>query len=226
MPGRSRCARSRARAQLLDPLRRRRLDVARPPAHLAQRQGDVAAVADQVDEVRLGQRALDPLRLPGVGRGLVAPAGLALLSGIGLVERAGGVARGQRIVLAPSGARTCSGSRSMSPQRGMAGDQLRSLAREARRPRPPPSTQRSKCVNSLRQEVGLGRDRQLGMRVEHQPQERGARAGDADHERRRHTTGVPPAVTEPDPRPANAPPANAVEQSHGRPLLFHVLWTG
>ena len=77
-----------------------------------------------------------------------------------------------------------------------------------------------------REEVGLGRDRQLRMSVQHQPQERGARAGDANHERRRHTTGFAPTATESDSRPANAPPANAVEQSHGRPLLFHVWWTG
>ncbi len=188
--------------------------VARPPAHLAQRQGDVAAVADQMDEVRLGQGTLDPPRLPRVRRRLVAPAGLALLSGICLVERPGGVARASADRDPPSGARPRRGSRSMSPQRGwLTISSDRSLAKLG-------------ALDSLldpavevreqpRKEVGLGGDRQLWMRVEHQPQERGARAGDADHEWRGHTTGVPPAVTEPDPRPANAPPANAVEQSHG-----------
>ncbi len=66
------------------PLLRRRLDRLRPPALLEDRERDVAAVADQVDESRLGQIALDlPHRLHVAG-GLVAPAGavLALLVGV------------------------------------------------------------------------------------------------------------------------------------------------
>ncbi len=43
----------------------------------------------------------------------------------------------------------------------------------------------SRGLDQLRHEVGLGRDRQLGVGVEHQPQQRRARATDADDERGR-----------------------------------------
>ena len=79
-----------------------RLDdpLAPPPRHLARRhrvlaplrdprvlrQAGVAAVADHVDEARLGKRVLDLLHLADVVRRLVAPAALAVLFGVEPVE--------------------------------------------------------------------------------------------------------------------------------------------
>src|SRR4051812_19776251 len=171
-----------------------------------------------MDEMRLRQGTLDPPGLPRVRRRLVAPARLALLRRICLVERASGGPRGQWIVIRHPALDLLGIEVDVSPAR-MADDQLH------------PSLAKLGALDSLldpavevreqpREEVGLGGNRQLWMRVQHQPQERGARAGDTDHERRGHATGVAPAATEPDSRPANAAPANAVEQSHGDRYCF------
>ena len=84
------------RAGLFDPLRHRRAERAagsgsrwpRSIDALVVRERHVAAVADHVDESRLGQDALDPAHRLDVGRRLVAPALLALLLRVELVEGA------------------------------------------------------------------------------------------------------------------------------------------
>ena len=139
-------------------------------------QGDVAAIADQVDEARLGQGALDPRHRSHVARRLVAPARLALLLGVEVVEdsdRVGGIERldrlqaleQHRLVEAEVAPARVVGSRLDEPLAG------RVVApREA---------------DHLGDEVGLRRDRQLRVGVEHQAQQGRARAVDADDERRR-----------------------------------------
>ena len=45
-------------------------------------------------------------------------------------------------------------------------------------------------MDEIRDELGLGSDRELGVRVEHQPKERRPRAPDADDEGRRRNVSV------------------------------------
>src|SRR5204863_10141315 len=61
---------------LRGPPNRRVLDCARPPADLEQRQGDIATVANDVDERGLRESSRDPLHRLQILRGLLAPTGL------------------------------------------------------------------------------------------------------------------------------------------------------
>ena len=74
---------------------------ARPAAHRDQRKRRVAAVAHEVDVLRLGEDALEQVELLHVRRGLVPVPGLAPTIRIGLVDGAdalgGGRARGQAL---------------------------------------------------------------------------------------------------------------------------------
>ena len=72
----------------LDPERGRLLVGLRPPVHPHVGEGDVAPVADDVDEARLGESALDPDHLLDVAGRLVAVARLALALGVFEVEGA------------------------------------------------------------------------------------------------------------------------------------------
>ena len=150
----------------------RRVLVAERP--LPARERDVAAVADHVDEPRLRQRPLDLDHALDVGRRLLAVARLALRARRRSRRRRGAPARLEPLELLASARRTSSGSVWRSPHCADRGHRRRRLLGVA-----PPSI----AVDQRRGRSGLGRDREIGMGVEHQPQHRRAGAADADDER-------------------------------------------
>ena len=80
------------------------------------RQRDVAAVADHVDEVGLGHRALEPAHLANVDRRLVAPARLVVALGVEGEEVAQRVP-GREVAMAARRLSSSAASRPKSPQR-------------------------------------------------------------------------------------------------------------
>ena len=135
--------------------------------------GGVAAVADQVDVERVGEQPLEQPEVLHVHRRLVAPARLAVLLGVRLVDGA---------------------------DRRPPADMRRAAAGRAPRPGDVPVAQRPApaqvvdervdvdtapmAVGELRDEVRLVRDRELRVPVEHDAEERRSRAPDAEDEER------------------------------------------
>ena len=128
-------------------------------------------------------RPLDQLHLLHVGRRLLAPARLALLLGVGGVE---GPHRRARLDL---------GQRPQPAEHLLVGEaEVAPLARRLHRLEGA-LRGRVGLAGSLDQvghEVGLGRDRQLRVGVEHHPQQRRAGAVHADDERHRLAARVVP----------------------------------
>ena len=150
--------------------RHRRRVLERP---LDARHRDVATVTDQVDEARLGQRLLDRLHLVDVVRRLLAPARLALLLGVELVERAQDRSDLERLGgLEPASERLGVEVEVFPPP--VLGEALEdALGRRLAL---------AEHGDQVGDEVGLGRDRQLGVGVQHQPEHGRAGAADADDE--------------------------------------------
>ncbi len=140
-----------------------------------------------MDEPRLRQRSRDPRHRPHVARRLVAPAPLPLLLGVELVEAADRAARGQRPDPLRTGPQLALVEAEVTPARvlGYRADQ------------PAPRVLVVGPADHLGDEVGLGRDRQLGVGVEHHPQQRRPGAVDADDERRREALRLPDPAAEP-----------------------------
>jgi hypothetical protein len=153
----------------------------------------VAPVADHVHEAGLRQSALDGPHLRHVAGGLVPPSRLALLLGVELEE---GADRGvglespqlveaRRELLYP---------KAEIPPLPLGGDDLqRDVASEALLARD---------LDQVGDEVGLGGDRELGVGIEHQPQERRPGAVHPDHERGRLAAAAPESAQEPHRRPS------------------------
>jgi len=138
-------------------------------------QHHVAAVADHVDEARLGQGTLDAAHLRRVARRLVSPARLVLLRRV-QVEEGANRRTGVQWLDAPQPLQELilvePEVRPAAIARDHLGDSIRRGALAAR-------------PDYAGNEVGLGRDRELRMRVEHQAQQRGAGARNSDDERGR-----------------------------------------
>ncbi len=185
------------------------LDRLRAEALLEDRERDVAAVADQVDEARLRQVQLDLAHVLDVARRLVTPARRpAVLLAIDLEElahRRGTVELAPRLEHAPA-LESSSGSIWKSPQRRCEVEHLDHplAACAVALPR----------LDQVGDEMRLRGDRDLGMRIEHQPQQRRPRARRADDERRRRRR----RARAPD-RAATAAPAARDES--GRPHAAH-----
>ena len=160
-----------------DPVDRMLLD-----GPVADRQRDVAAVADHVHEAGLGERPLDPPHALHVDRGLLAPARLADPLRVGRVERAQGVAGVERLDRPEPLQQLLLGEPEVTPL-ALPGDRRQQRLRRRR------ATLGG--LDQLRDEVRLGRDRQLGVCVEHHPQQRRPGAVDSDDERRRDALGSP-----------------------------------
>ena len=144
-----------------------------PAGHGEERERRVAAVPDEVHEARVGKGALEQRQVLHVERRLVAPPFLALQPGVGGEDRPDRLPR-----------------RHPRPQ---------PLGHGARRQ--PPLAQRrqaphvveervdvDRCagvaVRQLGDEVRLVRNRDRRVAIEHHPQQRRARATDAEHEER------------------------------------------
>ena len=148
-------------------------------AHRAveDRERDVAAVADHVHEARLGHRPLDQLHLLHVGRRLLAPARLALLARCRRRRRSRTARPGLDLGQRPQTAEhLLVGEAEVAPLAG----RLHRLERALRG-----RVALARRLDQVGDEVGLGRDRQLGVGVEHHPQQGRAGAVHADHERHR-----------------------------------------
>ena len=124
-----------------------------PEVERDEREGDVAAVADHVDEARLGQDALNRLGLADVAGRLVAPARLALLLGVEPVEGADRLGGGERLDRGAR-ARALAGVEAEVAPAGMAGDDRGQLV-GGHRPL-------DAAGDHVGDEVRLGRDRHLG----------------------------------------------------------------
>ena len=140
------------------------------------REGRVAPVPDQVDEAGLGQEAVDLEHRLDVVRRLVAPAPLALLLGVELVKGAHQLACPRLREPTEPAAKLPPGQPEVA-EAPVCDDQLggalhRGVVAAALR-------------DQVRDEVGLGRDRELRVGVEHEAQQRRPGAADSDHERSR-----------------------------------------
>ena len=153
-----------------------------PERHALERERDVAAVAHEHDDVRLGPDGEQVVDVVDVVRRLVRPAGLAELLRVGGERRLHGEAEPARRV---AGERDGGRAAGQLPERdlrvlpGEPGQLLRGLrvSRAALLPH----------RGEVREVHRLRRDRHVGARVEDQPQHR--RAGPVvahDEERRRH----------------------------------------
>ena len=160
-----------------DPVDRMLLD-----GPVADREGDVATVADDVDEARLRQRPLDLPHALDVDRGLLTPAGLAGPLGIGRVEGAQGIARVERLDRAEPLEQLILVEAEVTPL---------TLAGDRREQRLGGRVLRLGGLDQLRDEVGLRGDRQLRVSVEHHPQQCRPGAVDPDDEGRRGALGTP-----------------------------------
>ncbi len=158
------------------------LPVAGDPRHrgrvlqraLDPRHRDVAPIADQVDESGLRKDGLDLAHLVDVVRCLVTPARLALLLGVELVEGAHHRLDIEGLDRLEPGAELLGIEVEVRPT-AVLGEPLERHLRRHRH--------RLEHLDQIGKEVRLGRDRELRMRVEHQPQHRRAGAADADDER-------------------------------------------
>jgi hypothetical protein len=142
---------------------------ARPAPHLHEGEGRVAAVAHEVDVLRAGESPFEQAQALHVGGRLVAEAALALRVGVAPVDRLDRV-------------------RQRGPGRQTLVDVLRGHspfphAREARQivEEGVHVEAAAVAVPELRDEVGLRRDGELGMRVEHLFEEGRPAPGDAQH---------------------------------------------
>ena len=145
----------------------------------AERRGHVTPVTDDVDEARLGKHARQDVDVGGVHGRLVAVAGLAPRSGVAAVE--GAQAGGQVPVLdlGQEAGELFAAHREVCPGRH-GGEGVEKLVARDGAPLEAPGDLT---------EGRLRRQRELGMRVELQPEERRARAGHADDERCRSEVG-------------------------------------
>ncbi len=134
----------------------------------------VAPVADHVDEARLGDPALDLLHPLDVVRRLVAPARLALALCVELEEGADRRLRVDRVERAVAPQQLARVEVEVTPLAVPGDHAVGLLAGDALLPG---------GLDQRGDEVGLGRDREVRMGVEHQPQQRRPGAGDADDER-------------------------------------------
>lgn len=163
------------------PVGRLRLHLApgREP-HPAQRERHVAPVADEVDEARLGKHAPDGIHLQAVERRLVAPARLAEALRVQPVERPEPLRRGEGGDLPESAPERFQGNLEVGPDRRRFAAGGDGVEEPFAQPVPAPAQLRRE-----RQEAGLRRDRQLGMRIQHEPQQRRPRPRRPDDDRHR-----------------------------------------
>ena len=139
-----------------------------PPFHLGEGKSDIAPVPDQVDEPGLREDRADARHLANVRRGLVAPAGLALALRVEPVEGAQDLCRARVLERA---------------------DAIRQLSLVELEVRPAPMCRDRldgnvariviallQVPDQLRDEMRLGRDGQVRVSVEHQPEQSRARA--------------------------------------------------
>ena len=157
-----------------------------------------------MDEPGLGKRPRDPRHRAHVARRLVAPARLALALGVEVVEAADGVRGRQRPHLLGAGPELLLVEAEIAPA-GVLGDRADQAAARVLVIGAP---------DHLGDEVGLGRDRQLRVGVEHHPQQRRAGAVDADDERRRWALRVAELLPEPRGHPERVPPAGLSAGDH------------
>src|SRR5262249_32383667 len=137
-----------------------------PPALLDDREGDVAAITEYVNEVRLGKESLDDFHVEDVTRCLIAPPALAKAFGIKAVKRAQGLTEEERDY----------GVQALFERPSRDVEVLAvQVGRERLFKRLPGVRGGITVARSQRNELRLRWDCQLGMRIEHQPEQRRSR---------------------------------------------------
>ena len=170
------------RRDALDPELRRLLVGLGAPVHAQVRERDVTPVADDVDEARLREHPLQAQHLTHVPGGLVPVAGLALalrVQGVKGADRVGGVQVPQ---VAEALAERVGVEVEVGPALAL-DDEVRHLVGGH------PAL--LELLDELRDPVRLAGDRQVRVRVEHEPQQRRARAHRPDDEDGARTHGGP-----------------------------------
>ena len=153
-----------------------------PPADPADRRHHGARIADEVDELRVREHRVDGVEVEDDARPLVAPARLSVV--VGVEAEAGAEHRPERGRGSDHG-----GHQLVRVLRQLPGSRAPALDHPAREPAavldvPQVSPFRASAV-AVDEDARLARDRELRVRIEHRPQQRGPRARrGADEDRR------------------------------------------
>ena len=162
----------------LAPVGGERLDVAaRREPHGPQRERNITAVTDDVNEMSLGQESLDGSHVQAIERGLVSPTRLAKPGCVQLVKDPNPICNREWLDRPQRGLKRALRDLKIMPPRGLSGVTRNDLEKVFAR-------NGSRCESGAGHEKScFGRDGEVRMSIEHESQERRAGSRGADDDR-------------------------------------------